>query len=749
MKNTLIFLLALTLYSCGDNKPDTTVTRDEDQLLVGQVKAIDNKTARIMISKGVPVYYQVDIVSGDTSFRIDTTWHLYVQPVDTIPDVNKPPVVNAGNDQTIILPANSVTITGFGSDPEGEDITYQWIKMTGTGGTITNPTSPSTIVTGLTAGSYLYRLAVTDEDGAVGTDDVSITVKPVVIISTIEGYGNATGGASYETVTITNLSQIQSNIKSNRTLLVNVSGTMGKITISGVSNFTIDCYSTKQDVTCLGGSGDGININNSTNVIVRGFKSTKWGNDGINITGNSQRIAIDHCTSWDNGDGNIDIATSNSGGKNTTVQWSVMGLSRGTGNMLGTTINSSIHHNLFIGDGSGEGSERNPFFHSNYAPKGSQSNPNFDVRNNVMHASGRYVSGNGFGAVGNYIDNYYTSNKSCLINLCADGNSCGTAYTRGNFNQPNSCGGTNNNVEYTIPPQYRINTTDAVTAAKSILANVGTWKRGSYEQDHINSINIGTPNPTVCTDYNYSAWSACNNGTQTRTVTGFTPGGCTGNPLSQPVLSRNCSTDPPPTGGYTLVYSTGYDDVNSIDPFGHGQWGAGSQASHLSTTIFKTGPGSFKSGPLANVSSGTRSEVQYGSAQSPLEGILEYDAYYDNFFSNSGHSLQWHPSTGGGSGTGPYHKNGKMQFVTVKSGTSGTNVGNPFTVTTKVWHHFKYTYKFGPNGYIRIELDGVEVVNQNVQMGDGSDPYLKTGVNMWVNQTSVVYYDNLKVYRKQ
>jgi hypothetical protein len=36
----------------------------------------------------------------------------------------------------------------------------------------------------------------------------------------------------------------------------------------------------------------------------------------------------------------------------------------------------------------------------------------------------------------------------------------------------------------------------------------------------------------------------------------------------------------------------------------------------------------------------------------------------------------------------------------------------------------------------------------NIQVGDGSGQYLKVGVNMWVNQTSVVYYDNLKIWKK-
>ncbi|MFL5262515.1 MAG: c-type cytochrome [Anaeromyxobacteraceae bacterium] len=50
------------------------------------------------------------------------------------------------------------------------------------------------------------------------------------------------------------------------------------------------------------------------------------------------------------------------------------------------------------------------------------------------------------------------------------------------------------------------------------------------------------PPPAACT-YTYSAWSACANGTQTRTVVSSSPAGCTGTP----VLSQACTvTTPPP-----------------------------------------------------------------------------------------------------------------------------------------------------------------------------------------------------------
>lgn len=56
-------------------------------------------------------------------------------------------------------------------------------------------------------------------------------------------------------------------------------------------------------------------------------------------------------------------------------------------------------------------------------------------------------------------------------------------------------------------------------------------------QNASGSGTVTTPPSSPCT-YTYSAWGACVNGTQTRTVTGASPAGCAGTP----VLSQACST---------------------------------------------------------------------------------------------------------------------------------------------------------------------------------------------------------------
>lgn len=93
---------------------------------------------------------------------------------------NIAPVANAGADQAITLPANTATLNGSASkDADGSISSYAWTKVSGpsTGGAISSPSAVSTTVTGLVAGTYVFRLTVKDNVNATATDDVTITVK--------------------------------------------------------------------------------------------------------------------------------------------------------------------------------------------------------------------------------------------------------------------------------------------------------------------------------------------------------------------------------------------------------------------------------------------------------------------------------------------------------------------------------------------------------------------------------------------
>jgi hypothetical protein len=99
---------------------------------------------------------------------------------------NNPPTANAGTDKTIGF-SDPLTLSGTGTDSDGTIASYQWVKISGPGCTITNPNSATTSVTGLTAGIYVFQLRVTDNAGFTTTDDMVVEVAtgntaPVVYI---------------------------------------------------------------------------------------------------------------------------------------------------------------------------------------------------------------------------------------------------------------------------------------------------------------------------------------------------------------------------------------------------------------------------------------------------------------------------------------------------------------------------------------------------------------------------------------
>lgn len=94
-------------------------------------------------------------------------------PAGDPPDPNAPPTANAGPDQTVI---GAAVLFGAGStDSDGTITTYLWTQTDGPpGATILLPNNANSLVTGLVAGTYIFRLTVTDNDGASHSDTVVI-----------------------------------------------------------------------------------------------------------------------------------------------------------------------------------------------------------------------------------------------------------------------------------------------------------------------------------------------------------------------------------------------------------------------------------------------------------------------------------------------------------------------------------------------------------------------------------------------
>ena len=90
---------------------------------------------------------------------------------------NIPPVANAGKNVSIGT-ATAVFVSGSLSyDPDGTITDYLWTQVTSFAGvTIVDPTLVEAAFTGLTSPSedYIFRLTVTDNEGAQDSDDITI-----------------------------------------------------------------------------------------------------------------------------------------------------------------------------------------------------------------------------------------------------------------------------------------------------------------------------------------------------------------------------------------------------------------------------------------------------------------------------------------------------------------------------------------------------------------------------------------------
>lgn len=141
--------------------------------------------------------YELKVVDDRADWTTDTvtvTVGLGTPP----PTNNKPPVVSAGADVTISLPTYTAALTGTATDPDGYIVSYNWTKVSGpTSYQIINPNYASTTVSGLTAGTYVFRLTAIDDKNATVSDDKTVTVN-----SSGPGVGDGVNAGADVTITL-------------------------------------------------------------------------------------------------------------------------------------------------------------------------------------------------------------------------------------------------------------------------------------------------------------------------------------------------------------------------------------------------------------------------------------------------------------------------------------------------------------------------------------------------------------------
>jgi CubicO group peptidase (beta-lactamase class C family) len=104
---------------------------------------------------------------------------------------NVAPTVQAGADQTVTLPANSVQLQGSATDdglPSGASLAYAWTVTQGSGVTLGSASSASTSAAFAAAGTYVLTLTVSDS-ALSGSDTVQVTVNPAANVAPVAQAG--------------------------------------------------------------------------------------------------------------------------------------------------------------------------------------------------------------------------------------------------------------------------------------------------------------------------------------------------------------------------------------------------------------------------------------------------------------------------------------------------------------------------------------------------------------------------------
>ena len=162
----------------ASSDPDGTITGFQWTKISGPASFTINNAAAaktVVINLFAGVYqFELKVTDNGGLFAKDTVRIILYDPAQP----NRPPVANAGVDQTITLPVNTVTINGSAcSDPEMNIISYTWTKISGPSSfNIGNANAVQTQVANLVEGVYQVELKVTDAGGLFSKDTVQIIV---------------------------------------------------------------------------------------------------------------------------------------------------------------------------------------------------------------------------------------------------------------------------------------------------------------------------------------------------------------------------------------------------------------------------------------------------------------------------------------------------------------------------------------------------------------------------------------------
>ncbi|KAM6108690.1 dyslexia-associated protein KIAA0319-like protein homolog [Pterocles gutturalis] len=165
---------------------DGSQSTDDDRIVSYHWEELKGPLREEKVSSDTDILTLTNLVPGNYTFSLtvvdsdgasnSTTANLTVNKA-----VDYPPVANAGPNQVITLPQNSITLYGNQSTDDHSIISYEWLLSPNSKGKVMEMQGVRTPVLQLSAmqeGDYTYQLIVTDSAGQQSTAEVTVIVQP-------------------------------------------------------------------------------------------------------------------------------------------------------------------------------------------------------------------------------------------------------------------------------------------------------------------------------------------------------------------------------------------------------------------------------------------------------------------------------------------------------------------------------------------------------------------------------------------
>ncbi|NXX34106.1 K319L protein, partial [Nicator chloris] len=165
---------------------DGSKSTDDDKIISYHWEELKGPLREERVSSDTAILTLTNLVPGNYTFSLtvvdsdgasnSTTANLTVKKA-----VDYPPVANAGPNQVITLPQNSITLYGNQSTDDHSIVSYEWLLSPNSKGKVMEMQGVRTPVLQLSAmqeGDYTYQLIVTDSAGHQSTAEVTVIVQP-------------------------------------------------------------------------------------------------------------------------------------------------------------------------------------------------------------------------------------------------------------------------------------------------------------------------------------------------------------------------------------------------------------------------------------------------------------------------------------------------------------------------------------------------------------------------------------------